>query len=73
PDRPGELQRVAGVIAAENGNVIRLEHNQFVSINRQAAVELKITLEAYGTEHKQQIVDSLTKEGYSPRLERATI
>ncbi|MBQ3898662.1 MAG: threonine ammonia-lyase [Lachnospiraceae bacterium] len=68
PDKPGELSRVSGVIARESGNVIKLEHNQFVSINRSAAVELRITLEAFGTEHKNQIMDALEKEGYKPRL-----
>lgn len=46
-------------MAAEQGNVIKLEHNQFVSINRNAAVELRITVEAFGTEHKEKIVDAL--------------
>lgn len=73
PDKPGELQRVAGVIAAENGNVIKLEHNQFVSINRNAAVELRITLEAFGTEHKNQIMDALEREGFRPKQVRAVI
>ena len=50
------------------GNVIKLEHNQFVSINRSAAVELKITLEAFGTEHKQKIIKALEKAGYTPKL-----
>lgn len=68
PDKPGELTRVSSIIAKANGNVIKLEHNQFVSINRSAAVELKITMEAYGTEHKQEIMDALTKAGYNPRL-----
>ena len=68
PDKPGELTRVSGIIAAENGNVIKLEHNQFVSINRNAAVELKITMEAFGSAHKQQIIDALTAAGYDPRL-----
>lgn len=68
PDKPGELSRVADVIAQQNGNVIKLEHNQFVSINRNAAVELRITLEAFGTEHKEQIIDALHKEGYRPRV-----
>ena len=68
PDRPGELVRVANVIANELGNVIKLDHNQFVTTNRSAAVELKITLEAYGTEHKQQIVEALNKNGYRPRV-----
>ena len=59
PDKPGELVRVASVIAGQQGNVIKLDHNQFVSTNRNAAVELKITLEAFGTEHKNQIVKAL--------------
>ena len=71
PDKPGELVHVASVIAKENGNVIRLDHNQFVSTNRSAAVELKITLEAFGTEHKNQIVKALEEAGYKPRLIRA--
>lgn len=73
PDKPGELTKVSEVIAAQNGNVIKLEHNQFVSINRNAAVELRITLETFGTEHKTQIVDALEKNGYQPRLVRTNI
>ncbi len=70
PDKPGELYKVAGIVAAQNGNVIKLEHNQFVSTNRNAAVELRITLEAFGTEHKNQIIDALEKEGYRPRVKQ---
>lgn len=66
PDRPGELVNVANVIAKEKGNVIRLDHNQFVSINRNAAVELTITLEAFGHEHKAAIIRALKKNGYNP-------
>ena len=70
PDKPGELVRVASVIAEQQGNVIKLEHNQFVSTNRTAAVELKITLEAFGTEHKEKIVNALNEHGYKPKLIR---
>ncbi len=73
PDKPGELSRVADVIAKKNGNVIKLEHNQFVSINRNAAVELRITLEAFGTEHKNQIIEALNESGYKPKLVQAKI
>lgn len=73
PDKPGELCRVAGVIAGESGNVIKLEHNQFVSTNRNAAVELRITLEAFGTEHKHQIIEALERGGYKPKLVRTNI
>lgn len=69
PDRPGELLHVADVIAREQGNIIRLEHNQFVSINRNAAVELTITMEAFGLEHRESIIKALEEAGYSPKSE----
>ncbi len=68
PDRPGELVKVATCIAEQNGNVIRLDHNQFVSTNRQAAVELRVTLEAFGTEHKMKILKALEDQGFRPKL-----
>lgn len=68
PDKPGQLVNVASTIAQNNGNVIRLDHNQFISINRNAAVELRITVEAYGAEHKKQIVDALEAAGYKPKI-----
>jgi len=67
PDRPGELLGVAKVIAERQGNIIRLEHNQFVSINRQNAVELRVTLEAFGHGHKDEILEALTRAGYDAR------
>lgn len=68
PDTPGELVKVATVISELKGNVIKLEHNQFVSVNRNDAVELKITMEAYGTEHKNHIFEELVKKGYRPKI-----
>ena len=73
PDKAGELVRVATVIANEQGNVIKLEHNQFVSTNRNAAVELKITLEAFGTDHKERIVNALKEHGYNPKVIRPNL
>ena len=67
PDKPGELVRVADTIAKAQGNVIKLDHNQFVSTNRNAAVELRITLESFGTEHKRQILKALEDNGYKPK------
>ena len=68
PDKPGELAAVSTLLAKEQGNVIKLEHNQFISINRNAAVELRITMEAFGTEHKNAIVAALNEAGYRPKL-----
>ncbi len=73
PDKPGQLASVAGVVAKTGGNVIKLEHNQFVSINRNAAVELRITLEAFGSEHKMEIMNTLEENGYKPKLVRTNI
>ena len=64
PDRPGELVRVAERVAELNGNIIRLDHNQFVNINRQSGVELRVTLEAFGLVHKREILDALRQAGY---------
>lgn len=72
PDKPGELAKVSALLAQEKGNVIKLEHNQFISINRNAAVELKITIEAFGPEHKSTIVKALNEAGYRPKLVKAT-
>lgn len=73
PDKPGELSRVAGLVAEKQGNVIRLEHNQFISSNRNAAVELRITMEAFGTEHKKEIIQALESEGYDVKLVQAVL
>ena len=72
PDKPGELAKVSSLLAEQKGNVIKLEHNQFVCILRSAAVELRITLEAYGTDHKNVIVKALKDAGYRPKLVQTT-
>ncbi len=68
PDKPGELVRIAELIAKEQANVIKLDHNQFVSTNRNVGVELRITVEAFGTEHKNRIFDKLKDMGCRPKL-----
>ena len=66
PDKPGQLAAVSSLIAKEQGNVIKLEHNVFADVNRTAGVELTITLESFGTEHKDQIIKALEAAGYCP-------
>lgn len=68
PDKPGELCKITGIIAKEQGNVIKLDHNQFINTNRSSAVELRITLEAFGLEHKEQIIRVLDQNGYRPKV-----
>ncbi len=64
PDRPGELLRVAEILAELSANVVKLEHNQFSHINRQQGVELTVTVEAFGHEHRDQILRTLQGRGY---------
>ena len=73
PDKPGSLVKVASVVAEERGNVVKLEHNQFYSTNRNEAVELKLTIEAFGTEHKNMILKALEAGGFRPKLVRAAL
>lgn len=73
PDRPGELVEVASIIAREDGNVIRLEHNQFVNTNRNEAVELRVTIEAFGTDHKDRIVGALREAGLETKVVPTTM
>lgn len=68
PDKPGELTNVSKVIAESQGNIIKLDHNQFVSINRKSAVELEITMETFGHDHKEEIMKALKDNGYNPTL-----
>lgn len=68
PDKPGALAKVADLIGELQGSIIKLDHNQFINMNRSESVELRITLEAFGTEHKNQIVRTLDEKGYRPKL-----
>ena len=83
PDKPGELAKVASLIAQVKGNiiklddadanVIKLDHNQFITINRSAAVELKITMESFGESHKKEIIAALAEGGFRPKEIRANL
>mgnify|MGYP000544588809 CR=1 FL=1 len=73
PDKPGELCKVADTIAKEQGNVVKLEHNQFVTTNRTAQVELRITMESFGTDHKNKIISALERNGYKPKVVQANL
>ena len=64
PDKPGQLVTVSNLLANQNANVIRLEHNQFKNLNRFHDVELQVTVETYGEEHIEKIVKVFKENGY---------
>ena len=64
PDKPGQLVAVSQILAKENANVIRLDHNQFKNLDRFHEVERQVTVETNGEEHIKKIIESFKKEGY---------
>lgn len=64
-DTPGELLRIAKILADCSANVIKLEHNQFKAIDRLKQVLLEITVETNGHNHINEIIAALNKCGYS--------
>lgn len=65
---PGELLKISEVLAKENANVVKLEHNQFKAINRIHNVLLEVTVETNGHEHIEKIINSFEKENYSIKV-----
>jgi threonine dehydratase len=62
--KPGELLKVAEILASNKANVIKLDHNQFRNPGRFKSVTLDVSVETNGREHVQQIVAALESEGY---------
>ncbi len=63
-DKPGELVKIASILADTNANVIKLEHNQLKSIDRFMEVELEVTVETNGHKHVEKILSNLRDAGY---------
>lgn len=65
---PGELLKISEILAKENANVVKLEHNQFKAINRIHNVLLEVTVETNGHEHIETIINSFAREKYSIKV-----
>ncbi len=64
PDKPGELLKISEILARLNGNVIKLDHNQFKSLDRLMDVQLQVTVETNGHSHIEQIISEFDKYNY---------
>lgn len=64
PDKPGELLKISQILAELNGNVIKLDHNQFKTFDRFMQVQLEVTVETNGHEHVNEIIGHLNEAGY---------
>jgi len=65
PDTPGQLKLIATILSDLGANIIKLEHNQFKTIDRFKRVHLEVTCETNGKKHVAQIKKNLSKYGYT--------
>lgn len=69
PDRPGQLARVAEIVAGQNANVVEVLHTRHGTGLQITQVELEVHIETRGQEHATQVLDALRAEGYEPRVD----
>ncbi len=65
PDKPGQLLKVAQILADENANVIKLDHNQAKVTDSFKQVQLEVTVETQGQDHVDRVVSALEKNGFT--------
>ncbi len=69
PDRPGQLARIAELIAEANANVVEVLHTRHgVGLNI-SEVEIEIHMETRGAEHAELVLRRLREAGYRPRVD----
>ena len=69
PDRPGQLARVAGLLAEAHANVVEVLHTRHGSGMQISEVELRLSVETRGPEHRDSVVAVLRRAGYDPKVE----
>lgn len=71
PDRPGQLALTAEVIAGAHANVIEVLHTRHGNGLQISEVELNLSVETSGHEHRMEVVKALEKAGLRPKLQPA--
>jgi threonine dehydratase len=69
PDRPGQLARISEILAGANANVIEVLHTRHGHGLQISQVELDVSVETRGTEHRKQVIEALRTSGYDPVLD----
>lgn len=69
PDRPGQLARISELLAEATANVIEVLHTRHGVGLQLTEVELDISVETRGPEHRQHVVDTLRAAGYDPQVD----
>lgn len=68
PDRPGQLVRTAQAVAEAHANVVEVLHTRHGNGLEISEVELDLSVETRGKEHRDEVIESLKKAGLKPRL-----
>ena len=69
PDRPGQLVRTAEAVASAHGNVVEVLHTRHGHGMQLNEVELRLSVETRGREHREQVLQALREAGLQPRIE----
>lgn len=67
-DMPGQLVRVASIIADLDGNVIDVGHHRTYSDLPAKMTCMDVTIDTQGQEHLGRIIESLRQEGYEVEI-----
>jgi len=67
-DMPGQLVRVASIIAENDGNVIDVGHHRTYSDLPAKMTCMDVTIDTQGQEHLNRIIENLRKEGYEVEI-----
>ncbi|MDH6236062.1 threonine ammonia-lyase [Cryobacterium sp. CG_9.6] len=69
PDRPGQLARVSELLAQVHANVVEVLHTRHGVGLQISQVELDVSVETRGPEHREQVVAVLREAGFNPQLD----
>jgi threonine dehydratase len=69
PDRPGQLARTAELLAEANANVVEVLHTRHGHGLQLSQVELDVSVETRGPDHRREVIEVLRAAGYDPVLE----
>ncbi|MFF2372512.1 threonine ammonia-lyase [Agromyces sp. NPDC058110] len=68
PDRPGQLARIAELLAEAQANVIEVLHTRHGNGLQISEVGLRLSVETRGPAHRASVVEVLRRAGYEPRI-----
>lgn len=68
PDRPGQLARIAELVAEAKANVVEVLHTRHGAGMQISEVALQLSVETRGPEHRDEVVAVLRRAGYEPEL-----